>query len=85
MTMPDLKVVGEIGPPNYKDPVKMLRRIADQIEDGEYGDVTTLVVATWGDEGVSTFGGGKDSDLYHCTYLFGVAHTRMLNLPLGGE
>ena len=85
MSEPLLKVVGEINPPAYKDPVKMLRRIADQIEAGDYGAVETVVVATWGDEGVDTFGGGKDSDLFHCTYLFGVAHTRMLNLPLGGE
>ena len=86
MTMkPDLKVVGEIAPPSYKDPVKMLRNLADDIEAGKYGDLTTIVVATWGDNGVDTFGGGMDSDLFHCTYLFGVAHTRMLNIPLGGE
>lgn len=80
-----LKVVGEIKPPSYKDPVKMLRRIADQIEAGDYADVSTVVVATWGDDGVNTFGGGRDSDMFQCSYLFGVAHTRMLNLPLGGE
>lgn len=81
----NLKVVGEINPPNYKDPAKMLRRIADKIEAGDYSDVSTVVVATWSDEGLSTFGGGRDSDMFHCSYLFGVAHTRMLNLPLGGE
>lgn len=85
MSKPDLKVVGDITPPDYKDPVKMLRNLADNIEAGNYGDVTTIVVATWGDGGIETFGGGKDSDLFHATYLFGVAHTRMLNIPLGGE
>ena len=28
---PELKVIGEIKPPGYKDPVAMLRCIADQI------------------------------------------------------
>jgi hypothetical protein len=84
MEKPDLKVVGEIAPPDYKDPVKMLRNIADNIENGDYGVINTVVVATFGDAGLETFGGGKESDLYACTYVFGVAHTRMLNLPLGG-
>lgn len=80
-----LRVVGEINPPDYKNPVKMLRNIADQIEAGKYGNVDTIVVATFGDVGVDTFGGGKDSSLFHCAYLFGVAQTRLLNLPFGGE
>ena len=85
MDKPELKVVGEIAPPGYKDPVKMLRNIADSIESGEYEVPTTIVVATWDSTGVTMFGGGKDSDMYHCNYLFGVAHTRMLALPVGGE
>ena len=43
MSRPDLKVVGEIKPPEYKDPVKMLRNLADNIEAGKHGEVTTLV------------------------------------------
>ena len=82
MTKPNLKVVGEIGPPPYKDPVKMLRNIAKQIEKGEYEGVTTIVVALWGDDGVATFGGGKDSDMFHCSYLFGVAQARLQNIPI---
>ena len=82
---PDLKVVGEIAPPGYKDPARMLRRIADEIDAGEHGDIDTIVVATFGSNGVNTFGGGRDSDMFHCTYLFGAAQTRMLNIPFGGE
>ena len=85
MSKPDLKVVGEIAPPDYKDPVKMLRNIADQIEKGEHSGLTTIVVALWGDDGVITFGGGKDSDMFHCSYLFGVAQARLQNIPLEGE
>ena len=85
MSKPELKVVGEIKPPGYKDPVKMLRNIADDIESGEFSGVTTIVVALWGDDGVKTFGGGKDSDMFHCSYLFGVAQTRLQNIPLEGE
>jgi hypothetical protein len=85
MDKPDLKVVGRIAPPDYKDPVKMLRAIADDIEEGQFTDVSTIVVALWGDEGVKTFGGGKDSDMFHCSYLFGVAQARLQNIPLEGE
>jgi hypothetical protein len=85
MSRPELKVAGEITPPDYKDPVKMLRNLADNIEAGHYGEVTTIVAATWGENGVDMFCGGKDSDMFHATYLFGVSHTRMLNIPLGGE
>ena len=82
---PTLTIVGEINPPDYKDPVKMLRNIADNIENGDYGAVDTLVVATFGDVGVDTFGGGKDSSIFHCAYLFGVAQNRLLKLPFGDE
>ena len=85
MSKPELKVVGEIKPPGYKDPVQMLRNIADDIESGEFTGVTTIVVALWGDDGVKTFGGGKDSDMFHCSYLFGVAQARLQNIPLEGE
>ena len=40
MNKPDLKVVGEIKPPDYRDPVKMLRNLADNIEAGDYGTFT---------------------------------------------
>ena len=80
-----MKVVGEIKPPSYKDPVKMLRNIADKIESGEYGDVETLVVALATDQGYETFGGGRNSGVEHCAYLFATAHQRLVFLPWGGE
>ena len=61
MSKPDLKVVGEIKPPEYKDPVKMLRNLADDIENGDYGTVHTIAIATFGDAGLEVFGGGDDS------------------------
>lgn len=84
MEKPDLKVVGEIAPPDYKDPVKMLRNIADNIENGDYGAINTVVVATFGDAGLETFGGGKESDLYACTYVFGSAAARFHMMPWVG-
>jgi hypothetical protein len=54
-------VVGEIKPPAYRDPVQMLRNLADDIEAGKYGDVETIVIATAGSAGYDTFGGGRDS------------------------
>ena len=61
MNKPDLKVVGEIKPPDYRDPVKMLRNLADNIEAGDYGTVHTIAIATFGDVGLEVFGGGDDS------------------------
>lgn len=56
-----LKVVGEIKPPDYKDPVKMLRNLANAIENGNWGNVHTIAIATFGDAGLEVFGGGDDS------------------------
>jgi hypothetical protein len=81
--VPSLKVVGSIAPPGYKDPVHMLRKIADDIEAGEHGDIDTIVVATFGTDGLDTYGGGRDSDMFHCAYVFGAAHNRLLNLSNG--
>ena len=75
MQPPELKVV-DIQPPNYRCPVKMLRTIADSIENGEHGDVTTIVVALQGDT-IDTFGGGRDADYRFCSYLFSVGLTRL--------
>lgn len=80
--MPDLKVVGAIEPPGYKDPVAMLRRIADEIEAGGHGDVSTIVVALAGETFV-TFGGGRDSDMYQCAFLFASAAQRLHAIPWG--
>ena len=61
MSKPDLKVVGEIKPPEYRDPVKMLRNLADDIENDKYGTVHSIAIATFGDDGLQVFGGGDDS------------------------
>lgn len=82
---PDLKVIGRISPPDYKDPVKMLRAIADDIEAGTISEVETIVVAIMAEEGARMFGGGRESDVHACAYLFGAATTRLHNLPWGGE
>jgi hypothetical protein len=84
------KVVGlhgdpvDISPPPYKDPATMLRNIADDIEAGKYGCVETIVVALMAEDGYETFGGGKNSDLMACAYLFQACATRLHNIPWGG-
>lgn len=75
-----LKVVGEIKPPNYKDPAKMLRAIAECIEKGDYGSVSTIVVAIHGEDGIYTFGGGMDSDLKSCAFVFSSSALRLHQL-----
>lgn len=82
---PALKVVGEIRPPDYMDPVTMLRNIADKIEAGDYSDVTTVAVALSTENGIETFGGGRHSDVYISAYLFGAAHNRLLNIQWGSS
>lgn len=77
MSKPDLKVVGEIKPPEYKDPVKMLRNLADNIESGKHGEVTTIAVATFGDDGLQLFGGGGDSDGPTVAMVFQAASMKM--------
>jgi len=47
--------------PDYRDPVKALRNLADQIEAGDFGEVTSCAVATFGDS-LEVFGSGIDSD-----------------------
>ena len=77
----DLKVVGEINPPAYKDPVKMLRSLADAIEAGEYGEIEAIAVVSATAYGIDTFSGGKQCGLHATAFLFGAAHTAMLQLP----
>lgn len=77
MTDPHLKVVGEIKPPEYKDPVKMLRNLADEIEAGDYGTVHTIAIATFGDAGLDVFGGGDDSIGTTVAMVFQAASIKM--------
>jgi len=55
----DGKVV-DIGTPFCKDPVAELRRLADEIEAGDWGAVDTCAVVIMGDT-LEVFGSGTDS------------------------
>ena len=85
MSGPELKVVGKIEPPEYKDPVRMLHNIAEDIEKGVYGEVHTIAIALNAEGGLEIFSGGTECALHTSAYVFGVAHTRLLNLPWGGR
>ena len=80
MSVEPLKAV-DIAPPDYKIPVKMLRNLADEIEAGTYGEIDTLAVATFGSGGLEMFGGGKDSTMASCAFVFGAAQLRLLRIP----
>jgi hypothetical protein len=74
----------DIQPAEYRDPVIFLRTLAEEIEKGQRGDVTTLAVAllTEGAENgspLATFGGGRNSDLYRVAATFGAAQLYLLN------
>ena len=83
--MTDLKLVGEIKPPDFKDPATMLRNIANDIEAGVYGEVYTVVVALADEGGYETFGGGLHSSMEHCAFLFASAAARMHVIPWKGD
>lgn len=59
---------------NFRDPVATLRRIADEIESGKYGEVGCLALAVMGDE-MFIFGAGEESEgppvalLFHSAFL----------------
>lgn len=82
---PPLKVVGRIDPPEYCDPVAMLRNIADDIEAGDFGDVSTIAIALSTEDGFETFGGGRDHALAHVGFLFASAAHRLASIPWGGR
>lgn len=85
MSDPELKVVGKIEPPEYKDPVRMLRNIAEDIEAGRYGEVQTIAIALSTEDGLEVFSGGPQSDMHASAYVFGAAQLRLFNLPWEGR
>lgn len=61
--------------PDYRDPVKALRNLADEIEAGEHGDVSSCGVVLMGDQ-MEVFGSGIDSDGPTIALLFNAAAHR---------
>ena len=62
--------------PNYKDVVKALRNLADEIEAGEWGEIGCCAVAIMGDT-FEVFGSGPDSAGPSMAILFQAAIMRM--------
>ena len=85
MSGPDLKVVGEIVPPDYRDPVRMLRNIADDIEAGAYGDVETIAIVLAANATHAMFGGGRRSSMADCGFLYAAAAQRLAAIPWDTE
>lgn len=61
--------------PGYRDPVKALRKLADDIERGEYGEVGSCGVVIFGDT-MEVFGSGVDSDGPTIALLFNAGALR---------
>jgi len=61
--------------PEYRNPVKMLRNIADDIEAGIHGDITSITIVTFG-ETMEVFAGGSDADAPTCALLLNAASLR---------
>lgn len=75
---PHLAEVTTLYETNMRDPVATLRKIADDIEAGVYGEVGTVGVALIGDT-MECFGGGSDSEAPSVGLLFHAAFSRMSN------
>ena len=71
----------DIEPPPYKDPVKMLRNLADEIEQDKWGDIETIAIAHFGENGLRCFGGGRNSGMEACAFVFGSAQVQLLRIP----
>ena len=74
MTTPVLNVVN-FPVPDYRDPVKALRNLANDIEAGRYGDVSSCGVVLLGDR-MEVFGSGEDSEGPTIALLFNAAAHR---------
>jgi hypothetical protein len=61
--------------PDYKDPVKALRNLADDIEAGRFGEVGSCGVVIFGDE-MHVYGSGADSGACTIALLFSAAAHR---------
>lgn len=60
MAAPDLKVV-TLNESNRRQPGPTLRKIADEIEAGKYGEVGTIAIVLLGDT-MNIFGAGPESE-----------------------
>ena len=74
MTTTTLNVVN-FPVPAYRDPVKALRNLANDIEAGRYGDVSSCGVVLLGDR-MEVFGSGEDSEGPTIALLFSAAAHR---------
>lgn len=61
--------------PEYRDPVKALRNLADDVEAGRYGEVSSCGVVLLGDR-MEVFGSGEDSEGPTIALLFSAAAHR---------
>ena len=78
-----MTVIGETRPPDYRDPVRMLRNLADDIEAGVFGDVGCVAVAALGSAGLEVFGGGRDSTRAMVALSLQAGANRLTNALVG--
>lgn len=78
-TKPSLNVV-DFPTPDYLDPVKLMRNVAEDIEEGLHGEISTVCVVLWNQtEGkMEIFGGGPDSAAPTCSMLLQAAGLRFV-------
>lgn len=72
---PDLKVV-KLDVVDLRSHIAVLEKLVEDIEDGVYGNLTSVGVVTFGDHGMHIFGGGEDSQGATIALLFQAAAMR---------
>lgn len=63
---------------NANDIPAMLRKCADQIEAGEYGEPECMAATLYTDEGSVVFGWGASSDEHRCISLFQIGSAQLV-------
>ena len=75
--MSDLKVV-TLNESNFRDPVATLKKIADEIEQGEYGHVGCVGVVVLGNS-LEVFGAGEDSAGPSVASVLSAGHIKLVS------
>lgn len=71
----DLKLV-TLNESNFRNPAETLRKIADEIDAGDYGDVGCVAIALLGNA-MEVFGAGPDSESPSVALLLHAAFMRL--------
>lgn len=83
MSAPNLKVV-EIYPTNFRDVPGALRSVADDVENGVYGDVSCVAISMMGKK-IEVFGIGPESEAPMTACLLEIGAKKLRDIMFAEE